>query len=104
MGGKLSTSWSDARSIFAEKEGLIILDDSLIVLRSQNIDIGIRSDKSQTYVDEVSFDIWPDNDPKILASTVVALFGSPCNVTITLIENQMIDKDIHCNCLGGCLT
>jgi hypothetical protein len=85
----LGMLWADARELLEKREELVLTTDTLIVLRIHDLDIGIRPDNSQTYIDDIDFNIWADNNPEISLSTIIALFGPPCSVTIITIQDMI---------------
>ena len=89
MGVTLGMPWNEVRANIAKREDGIYLADNLIVLKVQKLAIGIRSDDSQTYVDGIDFMVPVNYDPEISINTIIALFGSPCSVLITTIEDQI---------------
>jgi hypothetical protein len=94
-GVTLDMAWGDAHRILTTNETPIGSTDDFIVLRIQNIDIAIRPDRSHKFIDGIDFLLWPDNDVAITISDIMALFGSPCNVTIFPLENWIEWIDLN---------
>lgn len=89
MGITLGMSWAESRALLAKKKELIDDTDTLMVLRIQNLDVGIRPDNNQKYVDDIGFNIWPDNDPEVPLGDLISLFGQPCSVTTITIQDML---------------
>ncbi|MCC7451385.1 MAG: hypothetical protein IT324_28505 [Anaerolineae bacterium] len=89
MGITLGMSWAEARAILTKKKELIDDTDTLIVLRVQNLNIGVRPDNSQGHVEEIEFNIWPDNDPEVPLSNIISLYDHPCSVTTIFILDML---------------
>ncbi len=81
--------WADARTILLKGRWLTYMDDSVMILRMHNTDVAIHSDDTHTQLDKIYFFVNSTDDPEVPLSAVVALFGSPCSVSVSSTDGQI---------------